>query len=428
MIATCIAFAVCAQQNENVPPVRHSRIGDVAKSADGSITLKVVGQKLNYGGVKPELRDTDVWSPKSVHFHPNGKKYYIHSLEGCRTMVYDARTNKKLAVIHHKFTPANAYLWAKESGFFPFTHYTNKKNLNTFWGRPVESTFSHRGRYLWIPYYRRSYDINAQDPSAISVIDTRTDAIIKVFETGPLPKMVATTHSGKYLAVTHWGDNTVGILDISSPNPDDWHYVKCVVVDYQLKLNLSMTTKVDRDCNSGYLLRGTVFTPDDHYMLIACMGGGGGIAVIDMQKMLYVGRLTGVSNARHLVVKNGYLYASLNAAGIVQRLPLTTKRPSAEMSSSTSLQMGGFVVLTSQGRRGHGGNAVNLVEVTYKEKEPTSALIDEQKEEEDAAAAKVAQEQEQADAQSGTDWWYIGVAVGFILGLMAVAFFRGRKK
>ena len=70
---------------------------------------------------------------------------------------------------------------------------------------------------------------------------------------------------------------------------------------------------------------------------------------------------------------------------------------------------------------------MNLVEVTYKEKEPTSALIDEQKEEEDAAAA-IAQEQEQADAQSGTDWWYIGVAVGFVLGLMAVAFFRGRKK
>lgn len=89
---------------------------------------------------------------------------------------------------------------------------------------------------------------------------------------------------------------------------------------------------------------------------------------------------------------------------------------------------GRFVVLTSQGRRGHGGNAVNLVEVTYKEKEPTSALIDEQKEEEDAAAAKVTQEQEQADAQSGIDWWYIGVAVGIILGMLAVAFFRSRKK
>ena len=446
MIATCMAFAVCAQQNENVPPVRHSRIGDVAKSADGSITLKVVGQKLNYGGVKPELRDTDVWSPKSVHFHPNGKKYYINSLEGCRTMVYDARTNKKLAVIHHKFTPANAYLWAKESGFFPFTHYTNKKNLNTFWGRPVESTFSHRGRYLWIPYYRRSYDINAQDPSAISVIDTRTDSIIKVFETGPLPKMVATTHSGKYLAVTHWGDNTVGILDISSPNPDDWHYVKCVVVDYQLKLNLSMTTKVDRDCNSGYLLRGTVFTPDDHYMLIACMGGGGGIAVIDMQKIKAMnGKTAPISGWQTCKVGGGARTISLSPSGnfafaacnSASQLCVADTRTMKQVATLTidsypvGLDIsadGRFVVLTSQGRRGHGGNAVNLVEVTYKEKEPTSALIDEQKEEEDAAAAKVAQEQEQADAQSGIDWWYIGVAVGFVLGLMAVAFFRGRKK
>ncbi|MDO4510931.1 MAG: hypothetical protein Q4B68_03825, partial [Bacteroidales bacterium] len=231
LLGICMCAGAAAELPAGVPPVRHSHIGDVASAADGSISLKVVGQKLNFGGVKPELRDSDVFSPKSVHFHPNGKKYYINSLEGCRTMVYDAATNKKLAVVHHKFNEQNTHLWAKESGFFPFTHYKN--NLKTFWGRPVESTFSHRGRYLWIPYYRRSFDLNAQDPSAISVIDTRTDSIIKVFETGPLPKMVATTGNGKYLAVTHWGDNTVGILDISSANPDDWHYVKCVVVDYK---------------------------------------------------------------------------------------------------------------------------------------------------------------------------------------------------
>ena len=324
MIATCMAFAVCAQQNENVPPVRHSRIGDVAKSADGSITLKVVGQKLNYGGVKPELCDTDVWSPKSVHFHPNGKKYYINSLEGCRTMVYDARTNKKLAVIHHKFTPANAYLWAKESGFFPFHHYTNKKNLNTFWGRPVESTFSHRGRYLWIPYYRRSYDINAQDPSAISVIDTRTDSIIKVFETGPLPKMVATTHSGKYLAVTHWGDNTVGLIDITDPRPQMWRQRANVVIDRKLNLDFPLDSKVDRDNGSGNALRGTVFTPQGRYALVACMGGMGGIAVVDVHRGCFIGRLTGMlPNIRHLVVANDCLYLSANRAGAVQRVPMS---------------------------------------------------------------------------------------------------------
>lgn len=488
VLSVCIAFCAWAQLSEKVPPVHHSHIGDVAHSANGSISLKVVGQKLNFSGVKPELRDTDVWSPKSVHFHPNGKKYYINSLEGCRTMVYDARTNRKLAVIHHHFTQANAHLWAKPSGFFPFTHY--KKNLNTFWGRPVESTFSHRGRYLWIPYYRRSFDLNAQDPSAISVIDTRTDSIIKVFETGPLPKMVATTHSGKYLAVTHWGDNTVGILDISSPSPDDWHYVKCVVVDYQLKLNLSMTTKVDRDCNSGYLLRGTVFTPDDHYMLIACMGGGGGIAVVDMQKLQYVGRLTGVTNARHLVVKNGYLYASLNAAGIVQRIPITKVVEAIQAMRGTTAPISGwekcqvgrgartislspsgnfafaacnsasqlcvvdtrtmtqvatltidsypvgldisadgrYVVLTSQGRKGYGGNAVNLVEVTYKEKEPTTELIDEQQEEE-AALTKANQEQQAAsETQSPQQWWIISGAVAIVALIVIAVVMRKRKK
>ncbi len=482
LIIVCASVCANGQLSERVPPVHHSKVGDMARSADGSITLKVVGQKLNYNGLRPEERDTDVWSPKSVHFHPNGKKYYINSLEGCRTMVYDAHTNKKLAVINHKFDSSNAYLWAKPSGYFPFTHY--KRNLNTFWGRPVESTFSHRGRYLWIPYYRRSFDLNAQDPSAISVIDTRTDSIIKVFETGPLPKMVATTHDGKYLAVTHWGNNTVGILDISSHNPDQWHYVKCIVVDYQLQLNLSMTTKVDRDVNSGYLLRGTVFTPDDHYMLIACMGGGGGIAVIDMRKMQYVGRLTGVYNARHLVVKNDYLYASLNAAGIVQRVPLSKvmaaiqamKGKTAPLDGWEGCQVGAgartislspsghyafaacnnasqlcvvdtrtmkqvaslyidsypvgldisadgrFVVVTSQGRKGFGGNAVNLVEVTYKQQEPSGAVVDEWQEEKDKQQAA-----EDAELLSHSIWWVAGLAFGFLLGLTVHGIYRHRK-
>lgn len=494
LIAICFCVAAVAQSpnsakaprqaSKGVPPVCHSKIGDRVQSADGDITLMVVGRKLNMGKSASELNDSDIYSPKSVHFHPNGNKYYINSLEGCRTMVYDAHTNKKLAVIHHRFNAANSHLWAKESGLFPFKHYHS--NLNTFWGRPVESAFSHRGRYLWIPYYRRSFDINAQDPSAIAVIDTRVDTIVKVFETGPLPKMVAATANGKYLAVTHWGDNTVGILDIASANPDDWHYVKCVAVDHQLTLNFSLTQKVDRDSNSGYLLRGTVFTPDDRYMLVACMGGGGGIAVIDMQKLAYVGRLTGVHNARHLVVKNGYLYASLNAAGIVQRLPIAKvveaikamKGKAQPISGWEACKVGGgartislspsgnyafaacnsasqlcvvdtrtmkqvaaitidsypvgldisadgkYVVLTSQGRKGFGGNAVNLVEVTYKDPEPTNALIDEQKEEQAAIKAKAQERAAQSEAKP--NWQIIGIVIGF--GVIFAIFVTFRKK
>ncbi len=417
--------------NGSTPPVKHSKVGDKAIATNGDITLTVHAIKQNYDQRRVAVnRDSDIWSPKSVHFHPNGKKYYINSLEGCLTIVYNAVTNKKIKVIKHRFNAGNAGLWAKPSGLFPFKHY--KKGQNTFWGRPVESTFSHGGRYLWIPYYRRSYDLNAQDPSAIAAIDTKTDEIIKVLETGPLPKMVATSHNGKHLAVTHWGDNTVGIIDIASNNPNEWHYVKCVAIDNKLTLNFSLTKKVDRDANSGYMLRGTVFTPDDRYMLIACMGGGGGIAVVDMSTITYKGRLTGVHNARHLVVKNNFLYASLNAAGIVQRLPLSkvvnviesmkgktalidgwekcqvgkgartvSLSPSgnyAFVACNSASQLcvvdtrtmklvasltidsypvgldisndGRMAVVTSQGRSGSGGNAVNLVKVDYAVAEP----------------------------------------------------------
>jgi len=55
------------------------------------------------------------------------------------------------------------------------------------------------------------------------------------------------------------------------------------------------------------------------------MGGGGGIAVIDLQKSEYLGRLQGMmANVRHLVLKNGYLYLSINTAGYVQKIALKT--------------------------------------------------------------------------------------------------------
>ena len=321
--ATIVAIMISGAESanaEHVLPLTHPKVGTTASSANGDIKLTIAGQKNNWGNPNRETNDPDIMSPKSAHFHPNGKKYYVNSLEGCRTVVFDAQTNEKVAVVHHNFNSSHSHLWSKPSGLYNFTHYS--KDLNTFAGRPVESAFSHGGRYLWVPFYRRSFDLNAQDPSALAVIDTEVDTIVKLMETGPLPKMIACSPDGRYIAVAHWGNNTVGLINIESNDPAEWHHEKCLVVDYELKLNLSMTTKVNRDVNSGYMLRGTVFTPDNHYLLVGCMGGSGGIAVIDMTTKEYLGRLTGVHNARHLIIKNGYLYASLNSAGIVQRLPL----------------------------------------------------------------------------------------------------------
>lgn len=303
--------------------IEHPALGTQVSSADGKFTITLLSRKQNYSYAESATLDKDIRSPKSVNIHPNGTKYYVNSLEGGKTVVYAAESNEKLKVIEHEFTEADSLLWAEPSGLFPFTHYT--KNLNTFRGKPVESAFSHGGRYLWVPYYRRSYDINAQDPSAVAVIDTETDSIIRMMETGPLPKMVAVSGDNRYVAITHWGNNTVGIINIASESPDDWHYEDCVTVQKKLTLNYSLTTPVNRDINSGLCLRGTVFTPDGRYLLVGCMGGNCGIAVIDLEDFTYLGNVYGMkTNLRHLVIRNNDLYLSINKEGYVQRISMDT--------------------------------------------------------------------------------------------------------
>ena len=300
------------------PKVEHPAIG--TKMDSPKMTVELVGRRQNYNPSGKD-RDPDVHSPKSIHVHPSGEKYYVNSLEGGKTVVYSMSTGEKLATVSHRIGSEQEALWAPSSGLFHFHH--TYKNPDSFTGRPVESAFSHEGRYLWIPYYRRSYDLNAQEPSAMAVIDTQADTLVRLFETGPLPKMIAASPDGTLMAVTHWGDNTVGLLDIASEDPQEWHYSNLYIVDYQLKLNFSTTAKVDRDNDSGYCLRGTVFTPDGRYLLVGCMGGGGGIAVIDLDCGRYLGRLMGtMPNLRHLVISRGFLYASINKSGHVQRLPL----------------------------------------------------------------------------------------------------------
>ena len=408
------------------PPVRHSRIGETMTAQGGVLTITNVGKKQNHDWHDTATRDEDVFSPKSVNFHPDGTKYYVNSLEGCATVVYDRETNRKLKVISHRHASGEGPLWNTPSGIYRFTHYPDGQQ-RAFGGKPVEATFSHGGRYLWVPYYRRTFDLNAQDPSAVAIIDTRVDSIVCMMETGPLPKMIVCSHDNKRVAVTHWGNNTIGLIDITADDPKQWHHLPYVVVDHELQLNFSLTHEVNRDANSGLLLRGTVFTPDDRYLLVGCMGGGG-IAVIDMQpEPRYVGKIGGISNARHLIINHGYLYASVNAAGLVQRVPLDTvvsaierrqgkvinlhgwqtckvgggartieASPSgryvfAACNSASALyvvdtqrmqaigqiavdsypvglditQDGRFLVVTSQARNYHGGNAVNLYQVEY---------------------------------------------------------------
>lgn len=264
----------------------------------------------------PELR-----SPKSAAFSPDGSTIYINALEAGETLVYDFPSLRKRASIAHTFTPSNQFLFGGQSTVFgyPLAREMVGKEPNMFTGKPVEMAFSHNGRFLWVPYYRRSTDPRAAGPSAIGVIDTHSNALVRVFPTGPLPKFVTVSPTSDSVVVTQWGDNTLVKIETPTSNPQNWSVAQHWVVERQLDVrNISG----DRDKNCGYCLRGTVFTTDGKYVLVARMGGGG-IAGFDAANGRYLGTVRNIApTPRHLVMSlNGKtLWVSSNVSGVLTQL------------------------------------------------------------------------------------------------------------
>lgn len=298
-------------------PIRVSAtIGQSVKASDASLTITCIDRRGYHPGKE---HDADIQSPKSATFAPDGKKIYINSLEGGKTVVYDAKTLEKIKVISHTFSDGNSSLWLRPSGYYPFTHYPDGAG-RAFLGKPVEATITPDGKWLIIPYYRRSFDINAQDPSAIAIIDTENDSIVAMAETGPLPKIVRVSNDGKTLVITHWGDNTVGLMDISDADPHKWKHLAPIAIGKKLSLDYSLTSVVNRDSGSGNLLRGTLFLPGDSLMLVGGMAGQ--TAVIDLKRHMWIGYIPSLVSVRHIAMRNGMVYFSQNTAGQVISCPV----------------------------------------------------------------------------------------------------------
>ena len=295
-------------------------------AADDAATpgLKRTGriQALGATGRAGDVFDEGVRSPKSAAFSPDGRKLYINALEGYATLVYAYPSLKRLAVVRHDFDAGDAPLFKGETTVFDYPYFNGREGArNVFAGKPVEMAFSHGGRYLWVPYYRRSFDPNASSPSAMAVIDTRSDRIVRVMPTGPLPKYIAVSPDSTLAVVTHWGDNTLGAIDIRGDDPAKFRYVAHWTVEYRMPVE-GLTG--DRDSNCGFCLRGTVFTPDGKTVLVARMGGGG-LAGFEAATGRYLGTLLDfVPNPRHLVLSpdGRTLYASGNQSGVVGRYDL----------------------------------------------------------------------------------------------------------
>jgi len=305
--------------------VQRVKIGTTSSPPNAEANLSLI-QRFQQYNQKPghlnDIFDKNINSPKSVNILDRLDKFYVHSLEGCLTAVYSLSDFRLLTTIHHDFNQKNQHLFLEDS-YFDYKFRTKKEKLNYFSGKPVESCFSHAGKYLWVTYYRRTYDPNAVDPSAVCIIDTDADTIVRVMPTAPLPKMISCSPDNRTIAVTHWGDNTVALIDISSDTPTEFKYLKNIVIDYRLPLTFSGNIAVDRDQNCGHCLRGTVFTPNSQYVFIGKMGSTS-VAVVDVENQKYIGSVSGMKgNMRHLIINNGYLYLSINNAGFIQKASLT---------------------------------------------------------------------------------------------------------
>lgn len=317
LFLTFIIFDVVGQDTKIVI----ADIGTSASSKDSTIEISLI-RRFQSANTKPKSKfdqyDNSIYSPKSVVVLDAKNKFYINSLEGFTTSVYDLDSFERLSVIRHNFKDDDAHLF-QDTSVFDYKFRYRKNAFNIFKGKPVEFTFSHEGKYLWVTYYRRDYDTNAVSPSAVAIIDTDSDEIVRVMPTGPLPKMISASKDNKYVAVTHWGDNTVGLIDISSGSPSEFEYVKHLVVGKKMSLDFNKDEKVNRDVGCGYCLRGTVFSEDSKTLLVGRMGGGG-IALFDMDDLSYDGTVFGMqTNIRHLVVKDSTLYISTNKTGYVQK-------------------------------------------------------------------------------------------------------------
>jgi len=304
----------------------------IGETSTGSpeLTLKLVTriQSNNQRAKnKADIFDRAINSPKSaliLEKTVNGKsikKLYINNLEGFTTSVYDMNDSlKKIAVIKHHFGRRDSALF-KETAFPGYAFDKTVIHPNVFTGKPVEMCLSNKGKYLWVPYYRRSFDKLSAQPSAIALIDADNNKIIRVFPSAPLPKMIACSPDDKYIAVTNWGDNTVHLIDISSGDPFKFKYVAHFVVDRQLKMKFSDTTgrRHLRDHECGLCLRGTVFTPESDYLFVGRMGGGG-IAVFDLKAKKYLGTVFGTKlNIRHMVINGSSLFLSSSQDGYVEK-------------------------------------------------------------------------------------------------------------
>lgn len=310
---------------------------------DSPVQLTLI-QRWQAYNKDPELisdhYDEDIFSPKSIQFSQNGEKVFVHSLEGYKTVVFNKDGSKKLAVINHNFKNAMVDKNIIDSKA-PFTYKFSHKKPYLFQGKPVESILSHAGKYLWVTYYRRDYDELGQDPSAVAIIDTESLQIKRVMGTGPISKYIEKSPDEKWMAISNWGDNTVGIYKINSQEISQFKEHQLLVVEKKHPLK---NLKANRDKDCGFCIRGLSFSKDSKYLFVSRMKGGGIsiFRIAENDKFNYLTTVFGIQPGTrdlHLNYEGNYLFAGCNATGTIAKIPIDPLLKLVEEKKSNRIEL-----------------------------------------------------------------------------------------
>lgn len=236
-------------------------------------------------------------SPKSIVY--SGDKYFF-----AQNMMYK-----------HKITVYDrSYELVKTISDEVDLSYCGHENYSgIFQGSPVEATFSHGGRYMWVSNYQMYGDgfenpgtdgcriSDSYDSSFVYRIDTRSFDIDAAIKVGAIPKYLATTPNNKYILVSNWCSGDLSIIDAL------WN------------------TEIKR-IKLGKYPRGIAVDKNSEFAYVAIMGETR-IAVVDL-KSFQVSWIENVGKKpRHLCIdsKSEYLYATINSENKIQKIDLLSK-------------------------------------------------------------------------------------------------------
>ena len=111
-------------------------IGTSSNSAGLGISISLIKRFQHYNANtknENDVFDASINSPKSVNILNSKNKFYVNSLEGEETAVYDLTAFKKIKIIKHSFNASNQYLFKGDAN----AGFIYKTKTSNFWIRRV---------------------------------------------------------------------------------------------------------------------------------------------------------------------------------------------------------------------------------------------------------------------------------------------------